>query len=160
MSDQTPRKRRWVMPLLGVSLAANLLVVGMAAGAFWRVKDMGAGKMRGGNSGAVYLRALDPEDRKAIFEELRSERDASRTADRGQRDMMLTALRADPFEVSKVEDILAQQLTQGRTARAAIESKWLEVVSQMTAADRATYADRLQEAFERRPHKRSKPQAD
>ena len=33
MPQETP-KRRWIMPLLFVSLAANLLVAGMVAGAY------------------------------------------------------------------------------------------------------------------------------
>ena len=161
MSDPTPpKRRRWVMPLLGVSLAVNLLIVGMAAGAAWRVKDMGGGKMRQGPSGAVFLRALEPQDRKAIFGELRAGRDTARRFERENGANMLTALRADPFDPSALQTLIEARAEMGQTSKAALDAKWLDVVSGMDGAERAAYADRLEKAFERRKGNRSKPRDD
>lgn len=160
MTQSTPKKRCWVMPVLAVSLAANLLIIGMAAGTIWRFKEFRPNSAMGATGRVALVRALDKEDRRVMFEQLRATRETSRNKHKAQNDDLLSALRANPFAISAVREILELQREQGAASRQSMEAKWTEIVSEMSQAERSAYADRLQRAFERGPRKGPKRQGD
>jgi uncharacterized membrane protein len=121
---------------------------------------MGGGKMRSGPAGIAFLRALEPDDRKALFSELRESREAGRNFEREVGASILAALRVDPFGASDLQMLMNARATKASEAKAILDAKWLSIVSQMSPADRAAYADRLETALERRKHGGIKRQDD
>jgi len=159
MTDATdrkpPRMRLWLRILLGVSLALNLAVAGLAIGAAIRFGGPDGARPPAPPLGALLYRELPREDRRALFRDRlgsREERRARRQADAAEID---AALRAVPFDVTRVEAFLATQANQHRDIEKAMRDAWLKRVSGMSDAERAAYADRLAEAMARhnRHHK-------
>jgi len=141
----------WTRVLLFTSLAINLLVVGMVAGAFIR-SGGGPGRMAG--EGAVlrdmgygpYGQALTPEERRAMRGAVaRKAQDlaTNREALRQQMQTLLEALRKQPYDPAVVHAIVTQQQTR-------LKERWdigrdllLGHIDAMTDAERAQYAKRL-----------------
>lgn len=152
MSDPTPnttRCPRWVKILLSLSLAANLAIVGVVAGFLMR-----AAPMRNGPTGmgyaAPYVIALPREARREIFDAIRSD-DAlpKRSARRAHYSEMIEALRADPFDRSRVEAILTRQSNGVAQIQDVSQVVWLSAVAEMDAAERATYVERVEDVLKR-----------
>lgn len=159
MSDPIQTKspsRRWRW-LLGASLALNLLFVGLVAGAVLRGgPPHGVGKhmseLRG--FGAPYLRELPRAERRTLFRALRQGGYLpDRTARRAAYDAMVGALRLQPFEPTRAEQVLRQYSDTLMRAQGAAQAEWLRLVTGMSDAERAAYADRLAARLERKPHK-------
>lgn len=156
MSADAPRSRTplWLRLTLAVSLALNLLIVGMVVGVF--VRFGGGPPPRAAVDFAVpYVRALEPGQRRAVFREVRSRgEDASmrRAARQQSYAEVVEALRAQPFEPAPLESLVtAQTETSARLQRAA-QRAWIALVTEMDDAERAAYADRVAD-FAQRPHK-------
>ena len=67
----------------------------------------------------------------------------------------MQALRADPFDVTRVRSVLDQQASASVTVQQAVQDAWLAEIASMDASERAAYADRLQEVLARGPkHKK------
>lgn len=149
----------WLRVLLLLSLAINLLVVGLAVGAMvkwskWRSDhparmEMGVGPL---------TRALSHDDRKAIARDMRAAQakgHVSRAEMRVELQGLVQDLKAVPYD----PDVVEQRLTRHRAGfeeRLSLGVRLLQArLAQMTPEDRAAYADRLEDVLERRrPHKR------
>ncbi|MGD9864339.1 MAG: periplasmic heavy metal sensor [Pseudodonghicola sp.] len=142
-----PRMRPWLRVLLGVSLALNLLVAGLAVGAAIR---FGGGPERVRPPmplGALLYRELPREDRKTLRDRnlgAREERAARRRADAEE---LNAALRAVPFDQARIEAFLTRDAARQAGLEEAMRHAWLARVAAMSDADRAAYADRLQQAM-------------
>ena len=143
--DQKPL--RWGRVVLFASLAINLLVVGLLAGAMLRhgrsdghppLRDLGYGPF-----GA----ALSVEDRRELGRrmadragDLRTNRDDIRR----QFAEMLAALRAKPFDGASLAALVAQQETKLAERKAIGQALLLERIAAMSDDERATFAGRLE----------------
>ncbi|WP_037307804.1 periplasmic heavy metal sensor [Ruegeria halocynthiae] len=155
MSDDPKPKGRWMPILLAVSLALNLLVVGVALGTAFRVKGGHHGKAPPGFGSALY-RALPKEDRVALRQEL-SERHVKGSKHRSQDfDALGTALRSDPFEPEAVQVLLQQQAQSMADLQVALQEEWLARITEMSDEERQVYADRLKDVVRRGPHRRNR----
>ncbi|SLN17992.1 periplasmic heavy metal sensor [Ruegeria meonggei] len=155
MSENPKPKKRWVTVLLIVSLALNLLIVGIALGTAYRVKGGDQAKAPPGFGSALY-RALPKEDRKALRGEL-SERHKHGSKLRAQDFTALgAALRANPFDPAAVQVLLQQQAQAMADLQFALQDEWLARVSEMSDAERQAYATRLEEVVRRKPHGRKR----
>lgn len=156
MSDAGEEKKNWGWGrvVLITSLALNLAVVGALAGAAWRYG--GDRHDRGASDFSVpYIRALSPADRRAIGKELRSVHDHSKSgrAARGALfKQMSEALRAEPFDMARVEELSLQQRSAVSDRLTAAQDIWLKYVADMSNEERVSYANRLDEAIARGPH--------
>ncbi|UWR10229.1 periplasmic heavy metal sensor [Sulfitobacter mediterraneus] len=169
MAHQTPtpkasRKMRWA---LGLSLAVNLLFVGAIGGAVYRnaggpgLDRHRAPELR--SYGTPYVRALPRKDRRDLHADLKKDNGAarpSRAERRAQYDNMLAVLRADPFEVDAVRDILKVQGAAAYGMQTAAHSAWLDRISAMSEAERQSYADRLERELKKPKRKWRKPPRD
>ena len=145
----------WVRIVLGLSLAVNLLILGVVLGA-----TLGG---RGGDRavrdpGAMpFVRALEPEDRRALLRQMRREGDGwqrtARAEMRARRATLLEALRADVLDRAAVEEVLNAQAAQGDVRRALGQKVLLDHLESLSASERRAYADRLEQALDapRRP---------
>lgn len=147
-----PNRRRWIMPVLILSLAANLLVVGIVAGAMLSPD----GPRRGGDDqrairgvlGEPFIRALPPAERRAMVRDVFGNRDKfreGREALRSRVQRFLAALRAETFDRAELERLLGEQREAASRRQDLGEQLLLDRLEAMTQAERAAYADALTE---------------
>lgn len=146
------KRMKWA---LGLSLGLNLLVVGLVAGAAYRFDGPhgGPGASRH-DFGAPYIIALPDDRRRAIFKNLRADRQdkfTSRAARRALYAEAVAAIRAEPFDPARVTAVLDTQREATLGVQQAAQSAWLAEIASMDAAARDAYADRLQEVLARGP---------
>lgn len=149
------KKRRWLLPTLFVSLALNLLIVGIVVGAVLQ-----GGRDKGGRPdgparsllGEPFVRALTSEDRRALGREMLSNRDALRENRADLRDRIerfLETLRQEEFDRDTIAGILNEQRQLAVTRQQLGEDLLLSRLEQMSVAERRAYADRLGENLRR-----------
>ncbi|MDU9007144.1 periplasmic heavy metal sensor [Sedimentitalea todarodis] len=150
-----PRRKLWLRLLLGASLALNLLVVGLAIGAALRFGGPEGARRPPTVLGATLYRELPREDRRAIREAMRGaalDRGPDRkTAARQVADLV----RATPFDATAVEMLFSQQAARRDEWQTLANAVLIEHLGRMSEAERAAYADRIEEALSRtRRHNR------
>ncbi len=129
--------------LLVVSLGVNLAIGGLALGVWAFDKP----RRPQSPDAVVFLSyALPKEHRDALREQLvsrRAELRANRAALGSLRQQMIKALQAEPFDISKVREILQRQrerfLALGELAHSAL----LERIAMLTPEERAIYVESL-----------------
>jgi uncharacterized membrane protein len=163
--DGSARGRgRWLRLALVLSLAANLAVVGMAVGV--ALTKPGPGEHRdGGRRGgdrppaalrelgpAPYFAALSQPDRAALLEaagaregDLRQSREALRA----RFEEMLALLRAETFDAAAMGALLAGQRAEAARRQELGEALLIERFAEMSAEERAAYAERLDTSLRR-----------
>lgn len=132
---------------LGLSLMLNLAVAGVVAGAFLRdghggreamVRDLGFGP---------YSEALRPEDRKALraklFERAPELREQRRQM-RADTQALLQVLRADPFDPTALDGLLAGQRDRLTSQLQLGQELLRDFLVGLPASERAGFADRLE----------------
>jgi len=157
MTEDAPEKTkgRWLKPALFVSVALNLVILGTVVGHELspekRKKRSYDGPARG-VIGEPFFRALPDGERRALFEDIRKDdiriRD-SRESLRERFQAFLSALRADPFDPDQVTKLLAEQREAAIGRQEIGELLLMKRLTAMTAQQRATYADRLEESLKR-----------
>jgi len=149
------RSPAWMRILLGVSLAMNLLVVGLAVGAAIRFGglDHDARPTRS-LTGALY-RELPGDDRKALFRQARSEAGHHKKRHGEDAAEVDAILRAETFDPGALDAVISRQADAREAWQLAVRAAWLERVGAMTLDERVAYADRLIEATKKR-HKDKK----
>lgn len=143
------KKRKWLLPLLFVSLAINLLVAGIVVG--WLASDTRKERAQQGPIrgvlGAPFVRALPDDARQAIRRDIERESGRireSREALRERFQAFLTALRSDPFVPEDVARLLAEQRQVGISRQEFGEELLMRRLNEMSVEDRRAFADRLQ----------------
>lgn len=136
---------------LAVSVALNLLIVGLVAGAVLR--DGGPrGRMLGDLEFGPFTEALTPEDRAALRQEFVRQMPDMRDMRRQMRTdfaALLDALRAEPFDAAAVRGLIEAQ-SQRMTGRLAVGQDLLVArIGAMTPEARADFADRLESRLRR-----------
>ena len=149
-TPETPRKRSWLKPLLAISLAANMLVVGIVAGFFIANPGRDKGERLDGPArslvGVPFIRALEPPNRRALYQEVRRNGDQlreNRSALRARFEALLAALNADPFDPEAVQSILREQREIALRRQNIGEALLVEQLEQMSPEERGAYAKRL-----------------
>ena len=165
MSDPTveptpARRRRWIVPLLVVSLALNLLVVGAIVGRALSPdgphrKDRVSGPVRS-VIGEPFVRALSREDRRALLEDLKAQGPRireNRESLRARFEAFLAAVRSDPFQPEEVRRLMMEQRSVAQGRQELGEILLMNRLEAMSVEERAAYADRLEKglkSFKRR----------
>lgn len=152
---KTVKPGRSMRIALAVSVALNLAVVGVIVGAAFQ-KDGGPG---GGNVRDLgfgpYTEALSREDRAALRSAFLAKNPDLRAARDSMRDdinEVLAALRADPFEPSRLQAALGAQTERMSGQLVTGQQLMSDFFVQMSTEARLGFADRL-EAGLRRPRK-------
>ncbi len=155
---------RWGRVVLFVSLALNLAVAGVVGGAILgrfgpdrheiTARDISFG---------LFSEALSPEDRKALrraYVQANPNRGADRQKMRDDLQTVLTALRADPFEVNILRQALEAGAVRIMERQERGQTIVLDHLAKMTPAARAEVADRLEETLKRRARAPRRPRGD
>lgn len=144
--DNAPT-RLWVRVLLGVSLALNLLVLGLVGGAMYRFGGPDGMRPPSRTAGAALFRELPQADRRALWAKSNGTRTDQRARQKADASALASAVRATPFDVTALQALLEQQAARRAGFKASVQQAWLARVDGMTAKDRQAYADRLERAL-------------
>ncbi|NKX43704.1 periplasmic heavy metal sensor [Roseicyclus persicicus] len=145
------RSGRGVRIALALSLALNLLILGLVAGAVLAVGPRGGDDPRLRTLGlGPFALALSREDQEAVRG--RIDRDALRTERRALGASLLQlrqALLAEPFDRAAAEAALARSRAAAEALQGQGHAALLDQIGTMDAAERAALADRLERALRR-----------
>lgn len=144
---------RWMRVLLLVSLALNLLIVGVVAGAILG-RDGDRRGARGSMPSPLY-RALDTEDRRDLLRELREAgfRNGSGTATRRRAGRLLEVLRQDTFDRDAFIAVLEEHRETTMAWQEAGATLIADHLAGKTPEERRAYADRLERRMRRGPRR-------
>ena len=161
---ETRKPRRWVMVLLAVSLALNLLVAGAVGGRIFS-NFMGMHKARtfalarpGAMVFAGYrlMRELPRERRTVLRRLVRERRGDIREAYRNVAEARLELARAiarEPFDEAAYKQAMASVQEAEAMARARVLALTDALIRALTPAERRLYVQKLREAAEHRRHR-------
>ncbi len=156
MTKPSPRPAPpWMRVALIASLAVNLAVAGLVAGAYFRgdgnrppeerlARDLG---------GAPFIRALPKEDQRAVLRRIWRNRDTvreGRASLRKRLGTLMTVLAADTFDRARVEDLLAEQRAQMGARQSLGEAAFLDHFETLSQAERVAYVESLRKSLRRR----------
>ena len=154
---QKPR-RLWKV-IFVLSLALNVAIVGVVIGATWRFQGSGAqmaSKVL--DSGSIYLRALGKKHRRELGRKMRPARGETKNS-RAEIiqgfDQAIAVLRGEPFDSDAFEQVMQAHSTRAEMRMQEARSILLNHLIALSAAERAAYADRLEQAL--RGGKQRKP---
>ena len=158
VDDVKPRRSRRFRVVLILSLAANLLFIGLMAGAAVRFGH-GGPKFhdRPPSVGAALFRALPREDKREIREAMHQRdslvRDAERQSDFAEIRALLVA---EPFDAAALEDAMRRQIDKRHAFIEQAQVDWVARIAAMDAGERADYVERLDQVIEEKAS-RKKP---
>ncbi|MEM8743300.1 MAG: periplasmic heavy metal sensor [Pseudomonadota bacterium] len=153
-----PRWRRWIWPVLVVSLGLNLLFVGLVAGRMWARLDGPPGAPHRIVTRAVEqfsgeLPATKKERANALLQKQRDGNKALRRQLRQARRAAKEAALATTYDEKKLADALTR-LREVRTSQhQAMHAMVLELLKDLSLEERKVLLKYIQKAF--RPHHRS-----
>ena len=154
MPPKSPRRWPiWLRIVLVLSLALNLLVVGVVAGAILGREQSPVERLRTARDIAPppFVLALDPDARRDLVRAFREARPdpQSRKAVRAQVRLLLEELRSEEFDAASVAALLDDQRGRALARQETGASLFVQHLAGLTLAERQAYADRLERALRR-----------
>lgn len=150
------KPKNWQRILLVASLALNLIIIGIVAGAF-----MGGGPSKSGQrfdlTAGPLTRAMDSENRDAVRDALRESgvfRPQNRSGMRADMQALVATLRADVFDADQFQEVLSRQRNRLQEGQQTVLRVVSDQIEGMTSDERAAFADRLEEQLRRGPPQR------
>ena len=160
MSETPKRPNRWLYPLLFLSLAGNLLIVGVVVG--WMASPNGKQRSDFGPArglvGEPFVRALPTDQRRALMRDVLKEAPQireSRDSLKARFEAFLTAIRAEPFDPERVAELMAEQRDVAVKRQDIGQRFLLERFTAMSQQERNDYADALEDALKRPKRKQN-----
>lgn len=153
MSENKTKTKRWQRILLVSSLALNLVVVGIVVGALVNGGPRGSAQRFDLTSGPL-TRAMDDDHRDAVRAALRDSgvfQRRDRSAMQADMLALVAALRADTFDQGAFKDALLRQRSRLQAGQDTVLDVVSDQVSNMSAQDRAAFADRLEHQLNQGP---------
>lgn len=144
---------KWQKIVLVASLALNLLVVGIVAGAALKGGGSG-GQQRFDLTVGPLTRAMEGNHREAVRDALRESGAFARngrTAMRADMAAMLATLRAVEFDQAAFRDALMRQRARLQSGQNAVLDAVASQIEDMSFEERAAFANRLEEQGRRGP---------
>lgn len=142
----------WMKLLLILSLAANLAVVGLFAGYNFARDETEKGSWP--ERLIDRMIAMVPEERQdlaeARFAEVRRQLDAMQGRREAAYADVLVAIRADPYDPKALEAAFDGTLDAGRDKIATVYDGLIALLAELTPAERAAFADRMEARYKRR----------
>jgi len=153
------RTPRWVKIVLVLSLAFNLMIVGVAAGGF-AGKDRKGGPRGGPDRVSVpgdlapraFIAAIPKEDRMELAQTFRDRvrpEDGRRAELRARVQALLVALRSDPFDPEAISVLMREQRATILERQEKGQMVFLEYLTGLSADERSAFADKLEKSIRR-----------
>lgn len=137
---------RWLFAVLLLSLMANMLFVGLAAGRMWaHSHGHGWQSHRRGDRFGAFLNALPVARRQELDALLHPNRDAMRQGReelRRLRGEIQAAITKEPFDRSELEAAIARVGAFRQSLRDKATRELVEAVAKMTAEERKVFVDK------------------
>jgi uncharacterized membrane protein len=157
-NEQTPNtvkpgRRRWVKPLLIISLAINLAVAGLVVGAVFGDKRHSRNDSAIAGGMRPYLSALPEAKRPMVRQKLQANRETLKMSRKRMREASQTirhAIAADPFEAEALKRAFAGQRSLYNGLAEGSHDALVDIIGTMTDAERVAFLDRLKK-FRRKP---------
>jgi uncharacterized membrane protein len=131
------RAPRWLLAALFASLALNLVIVGLVAGAMWRFRaPVWPPSLVG------YASSLPPERRKQLWEQTAEERAELRPLRRdvrAAREETVRALVTEPYDRQRYLAAQEHQTETERRVRHAMQALYLKIADILTPEERRAY---------------------
>lgn len=151
---------RWTRVALVISLALNLAVAGLVAGAMlrgpWRGDDGPRAVVARDPGLGPYAAALSEDDRTALRRAMRErlpDLRAARTGFRADMQGVLDALRAEPFAPDALRAAMARSSSRLTETVEIGQALVFDRIAELDAAGRRAFADRLEQALDRPPRR-------
>lgn len=141
--------KRWLKLLLAGSLALNLAVIGLAAGAAWRHAGFKKQSHRPPEVGAMIFRELDRDTRKMLRQEAGGSHGSYARRREAEAAAVIAALRGAPFEPEALMAELQRQSEARHGFHLKVQQAWVRKVAEMTPQQRAEFAVRMEERIAR-----------
>ncbi|SFC70161.1 periplasmic heavy metal sensor [Tropicimonas isoalkanivorans] len=146
-----PRRRIWMRVLLFASLALNLAVAGIVAGAMLKgVHDDQPERLSRELGLGPFLRALDDDKRQALREAAQARRGElaeGRQAWRAAFSETLDLLREETFDQERFESLVERQAEIAARGRALGQEELARQLAAMPVEARRAFADRLEQGL-------------
>ena len=145
---------RWMKITLVLSLAANLGIAGMIGGAALQGPKPARSNLSAPESITMLARAMPPKYQRALRETWQNRRQEVHNEQRQTgflRNRLVTALRAEPYDLEAVRAVFADQNLMLSNLTLANQEAIVEQIDLMSPRDRQLYIRRLLE------HKRPSP---
>ncbi len=156
MSETPVRTPRWIKITLFVSIALNLIVIGLIGGTILRGPFAMPLVGPAGEFG-VFQRAMPGEARNALRKALYDNRADFRSKRRelvAMRVELIEVLRTEPFDAARLDDIMSRQKAFWEELGSTAQHLMGEQIAAMTPDERAQFADNLEEWMKRPPRSR------
>lgn len=144
-----PKRRLWLRIVFGLSLALNLLVLGVAVGAALRFGGPDGARRPPPVVGAALYRELPRDDRRAFRQAMEKSPQARGPGRKEVAGQIAALLRASPFDISALQALLDDQAAQRGQWQKAASQALIAQLARMDPQERAAYADRVEEALSR-----------
>lgn len=150
-TGRSSRMPRWLKAVFALSLAANLAVVGLVAGAALREDRSGRSRHKAPPPpaaaeaiGAVMYRSLDRNSRR-VLRELADGQYGNIVERRiAELNALLEVIRSEPLDVTVLRARIDAQTAAINEFRGAMLEVWIAELQQMSPAERAAFADKVE----------------
>ncbi|MCH2068823.1 periplasmic heavy metal sensor [Shimia sp.] len=159
----TPKPRRLTRALLIGSLALNLLIIGVVGGAAISIRGHGSKPPVSDRYGSPHIKALTFDDKREVGRAIRDayrKGDVDHRADHQHYKEALAVLRTSPFDEAALRDLVTTLDQASENRRKVAREVLLQKILSMSDAERAAYADRLQEVLEKGHKNKKHPSKD
>lgn len=150
-TGRSSRMPRWLKAVFALSLAANLAVVGLVAGAALREDRSGRSRHKAPPPpaaaeaiGAVMYRSLDRNSRR-VLRDLADGQYGNIVERRiAELNALLEVIRSEPLDVTVLRARIDAQTAAINEFRGAMLEVWIAELQQMSPAERAAFADKVE----------------
>lgn len=150
-TGRSSRMPRWLKAVFALSLAANLAVVGLVAGAALRDDRSGRSRHKAPPPpaaaeaiGAVMYRSLDRDSRR-VLRDLADGQYGNIVERRiAELNALLEVIRSEPLDVTVLRARIDAQTAAINEFRGAMLEVWIAELQQMSPAERAAFADKVE----------------
>ncbi|UWQ48729.1 periplasmic heavy metal sensor [Leisingera caerulea] len=149
-AEGKPGMKLWLKLLLAASLALNLAVIGIAAGAAWRFSGSDRHWQRPPSVGAMIFRELDRDTRKELRQQAGGHHGSYFERRHAEGEAVIAALRSSSFDAAALRDMLRSQADARHAFHAKVQDAWVSKMEAMTPEERAAFADRMEDRMQRR----------
>ncbi|WP_424979436.1 periplasmic heavy metal sensor [Leisingera sp. S232] len=142
-----PAMKKWLKLLLAGSLALNLAMIGIAAGAALRYgdKDRDWHRRPPPSVGAMIFRQLDAETRESLRQQAGGGHGSFMQRRHAEGAAVIAALRSSDFDAAALLAVLRTQAESRHVFHTRVQETWVRKLAAMTPAERAVFADRMEQ---------------
>jgi len=150
--NTTPRSRMrpWLKVVLALSLALNLAVIGIGAGAVWRFQ--GGGHDKGGPPmlGRFIFKDIGGQEVRRLVQDHGGASDNVRNRRRGEMEQIIVLMRADELDLPAVSVIVDTHIVETNGFMRAVADAWEQRLEGLSLKERRRVADRMQHQLDHR----------